>query len=175
LDDAALFGANGEWGAVGAGGGGVGGGGGRGVGGAGGAGAASDWATLLARKSRRVSFFFFASFLGGWVVGGWAGAQEWTDESRQRCSYFQRNVALLRQRLLRSNQVEVEQSELDQRRTVDMERTNALARRLMSSSRTAAAPHQVAVLDNLGRKPTHIVFHPHAPLLLVRYSICSLY
>ncbi len=93
-------------------------------------------------------------------------AGDWAALLATKSTFFQRNVALLRQRLLRSNQVCQEQSELDQRRTMDMERTTALARRLMNATRTCA-PQQVAVLDNRGRKPRHLVFHPHAPLLLV--------
>jgi len=101
---------------------------------------------------------------GGARAAGAAG--DWAALLATKSTFFQRNVALLRQRLLRSNQVCQEQSELDQRRTMDMERTTALARRLMNATRTCA-PQQVAVLDNRGRKPRHLVFHPHAPLLLV--------
>ena len=101
---------------------------------------------------------------GGAQEAGAAG--DWGTVLATKSTFFQRNVALLRQRLLRSNQEVQEQSELDQRRTMDMERTTALARRLMNATRTCA-PQQVAVLDNRGRKPLHLVFHPHAPLLLV--------
>ena len=101
---------------------------------------------------------------GGAQAAGAAG--DWGTVLATKSTFFQRNVALLRQRLLRSNQEVQEQSELDQRRTMDMERTTALARRLMNATRTCA-PQQLAVLDNRGRKPRHLVFHPHAPLLLV--------
>ena len=64
-------------------------------------------------------------------------------------------------------QVEMEQSELDQRRTLDIERTNALARRLVNKASMRSSPASLmAALDCRGR-PTHLTFHPHAPLLLV--------
>ena len=64
-------------------------------------------------------------------------------------------------------QVEMEQSELDQRRTLDIERTNALARRLVNAATTRSSPASLmAALDCRGRS-THLCFHPHAPLLLV--------
>lgn len=83
-----------------------------------------------------------------------------------KSAFFAHCVAALRRRLLLSNKIEEEASEVDQRRGVEIARRNSMARKLSTSPNVTIA-HQVALLDNAGRTPTALVFHPHAPLVLV--------
>lgn len=81
-----------------------------------------------------------------------------------RSKFFARNVALLRESLLRSNQMEREASEMDQRRQVEVNRTTAMAKKLAAGP-PVAMNRLMAVIDNQA-PPSHLLLHPHAPLLL---------
>ena len=82
-----------------------------------------------------------------------------------RSSYYEANLSLLRNRLLRSNQVEREVSEMDQRRKVEIGRRMQVSKNLCKVS-SPRIEQQLRVLDNEGRIPSHMLFHPHAPLLI---------